>query len=265
MGSVGDVARLVALLIPAVQSVRQKAAQTECANHQRQVILGIHHYAAAHGQLPQIDTSELKLSMFVVIHGFVYDGPMVTHGSQLRNGAYVCPSDPSSSAFPQQKLAHASYAANAQVFYGAGTLNQKTRDGASHTIAVAEHYYICDGNAKNEFLYPLNGFPFSYISHPHPATFADGGARVPHPDRADVDNHPVPGPDGTTRGSLPGTFQHMPREKECDFRYAQTAHPSGMVTAMADGSVRILSANITAATFWALVSPDSQDFPGGDW
>jgi hypothetical protein len=57
----------------------------------------------------------------------------------------------------------------------------------------------------------------------------------------------------------------MPLRKECDFRYAQAPHRSGMAVAMMDASVRFLAPGIETRTFWGLVSPSSQDLLGPNW
>ena len=44
---------LLAVLLPAVQSVRAEARQTQCLNNLRQQVLGIHNYESAHMELPQ--------------------------------------------------------------------------------------------------------------------------------------------------------------------------------------------------------------------
>jgi hypothetical protein len=146
-------------------------------------------------------------------------------------------------------------------------MSNRVTDGLSNTVGLAEHYSFCgDNSGNNLFLFPLSEFPFPSGSHPHPATFADGGPNVPFPNRLDVDNYPVWDPaNGITTGSLPGTFQLMPRDKDCDFRYAQTAHKRGMVVSMMDGSVRTLAPHISPTAFWALVTPASGDLPNGEW
>src|SRR5262249_18502479 len=123
-------------------------------------------------------------------------------------------------------------------------------DGTSNTIAFAEHYAYCGG-----------GHVFAYSAFSangaHRPTFADGGPNVDsYQNMADV----WP----TTSGSPPRskavygngwTFQAAPRLADCDPRLANTPHPTGMVTALADGSVRILSSGISEFTYWGAVTP----------
>ncbi len=46
------IAVLIALLVPAVQKVREQAARSQCANNLRQVTLGMHAYEGVHRTLP---------------------------------------------------------------------------------------------------------------------------------------------------------------------------------------------------------------------
>jgi len=60
-------------------------------------------------------------------------------------------------------------------------------------------------------------------------------------------------------------FQVNPASDQCISAYAQTGHTGGMVIAMADGSSRSLSANITAVTFQNLCTPNGGEIIGPDF
>jgi prepilin-type processing-associated H-X9-DG protein len=60
-------------------------------------------------------------------------------------------------------------------------------------------------------------------------------------------------------------FQVNPSSDKCISAYAQTGHTGGMVIAMADGSARTLSSQISTVTFNNLCTPNGGEIIGPDF
>jgi hypothetical protein len=103
--------------------------------------------------------------------------------------------------------------------------------------------------------YPADGGPVAYQAMP-------GNSAGSFEDVYPITSGSPP----TTVGSVPGfTFQVAPRIADCNPLIAQTPHPSGMLVAMADGSVRTLSGGMSATTYWSAVTPAGGEVLGNDW
>lgn len=162
------------------------------------------------------------------------------------------PADPTISITLSNKADVSSYAANSLCFsliiqakpagqFGCPRLPQTFTDGTSNTIVFGEHYaYRCGGSNFNPFVTQI-----SLGADTRRAAFADW-----------LDCRD--GSDGLT-------FQVSPKISECASGLAQTPHRSGMLVSRADGSVRTLGPNISAATYWAAMTPAGGETPGGDW
>jgi prepilin-type N-terminal cleavage/methylation domain-containing protein len=239
---------LIALLLPAVQKVREAALKSSSANNHRQIMLAMHNCTSSQRDfLPtlgdnKIDSRHTGVSLFVALMPYIGQGN--AYSQALADTCYLVktyqsPADPTvdSSSWYQ----FASYAANGQVFNIRRRLNTMS-DGTSSTIAFAEHYSTkCE---QTSFDYYLGLY---YMPPQHPATFAE-------PYTADV------GP--ITRNGVSVsryervTFQVRPKISDCRSTVAQTPHASGMLVSLLDGSVRTLSPTISVETYWGMVTPD---------
>jgi hypothetical protein len=241
----------------------------ESTNNLRQIILASHNYASTHkDRLPSIDgkagRANKGLSLFEALLPYINQGN-VYRQKRLAEPynpppivpMFISPADPTFN--PADQFGVSSYAANAQVFHGDPNLIRTFPDGASTTIAFAEHYSTCQ---KSVYFYDVTsiGFPAGLIRR---ATFADGGPLI-DPSFSDV--HPVTsGNPPQSVGSWPDhTFQVAPPVNRCNAAIAQTPHPSGMLAAMGDGSVRNLAPGMAPTVYWGMVSPAGGEAASND-
>jgi type II secretory pathway pseudopilin PulG len=258
---------LLALLLPAVQRVREVALRSQSMNHLRQIALAMHHYAADHhDQLPYYTDGQFYPHLASPFWFFLPYlelkeppslGPYPPDGRWWVVPVYLSPADPTlPQALTGKRLVPASYAANGQVFKDAPRLSTVFADGASNTIAFAEHYAYCCFNIYETVFEAL--MPCS-----------DGGVR-PARFASRFDIHPL------TRGNPPLSYSSSPLPEEklfqvapplnrCNDRLPQTPHPAGMLAALGDGSVRLLAAGMSETTFWSAVTPNGGETLGADW
>ncbi|MCI0378736.1 MAG: DUF1559 domain-containing protein [Gemmataceae bacterium] len=237
---VAIIAVLIGLLLPAVQAVREAAIRTESLNKFKQIILAVHHYAGDRkGRLPIWNgnpgpgIAEMR-SLFVVIMPYLEQGQEYFAGAKVPGGRpitiFVSPADPTYDRAVRESLA--SYAANKRVFDDNANLG-RIFDGTSNTLGFAEHYAVCQQSNGTEFRFSATDW-------------AAEAAVFGHQDRE-------------------WTFQHMPPLGKCYPSVAQTPHRGGMLTALMDGSARIISPAISYRTYYAAVTPAGGEALGPDW
>ena len=280
---------LVALLLPAVQAARESARRTQCANNSKQLMLSIHHFAdQCKGQLPPANFYQIvnpqtgnaaEGSAFYALLPF-YEQPNVfsTYTRDRPDAGYlgaqffplspihICPDDPTSRegiAALDGKTATSNYALNLVLFGASGSFNVKCQaspftlgkipDGTSYTVGLVETSGCFPSYPTID---PQSGTPENFMSWPWPAYPNTIGPYWPNPDE-------LPG-----QANYNGLFP-MPQigttPAQADPNLCQSYHPTAMNVAMADGSVRVITPQISQMTWSAALDPADGRSPGPDW
>jgi prepilin-type N-terminal cleavage/methylation domain-containing protein len=273
--SIGIIAVLIGLLLPAVQQVRAAASRATCMNNLKQIGLACHLFHDKELHFPP-GIGYYTLTGKPLGNALVHLLPYVEQGNLLatprnwdeealysaRIKIFECPSDPSLAPEGVQdnlgrKFAPCSYAGNVQVFCcvdregvlispeGTPVLDRSFPDGTSNTILFTEKYSRCTNTT-----YPIGGSCWAYS--------ATGRDQEPlHPGFAISWNVGSTGPQSK--------FQNRPDPKDCDPTRASTPHVGGIMLCMADAAVRPLAPSVSGGTWWALCTPGGGEVLGPDW
>ncbi len=93
----------------------------------------------------------------------------------------------------------------------------------------------------------------------------------PYRNRSNLNAGPGPRSDPNFRQNWdggvvnPGGIQGNPRPHQCDYRRLQALHSGVMTAGLADGSVRSISASISALTWQRVCTPNGGEVLGSDW
>jgi len=286
------IAILIALLVPAVQKVREAAARAQCQNNLKQITLGTLNCADTYrGLLPPgiglypsrqpVKNNGYGSVMFHILP-FVEQAPLYKssfNNSEGRNGGlpawdswniqgngestykvgiYICPSDPSAQG--GWASAKTSYAYNANVFGAAfaGTWGQGSyRYPANITDGTSNTLFFTE---KEVMSYggqtgwsPDSGF--NCWADWGPAVSSVESGSQPTGVNAMFIVQPASGCANTGQG--PGYCG--------DGNKANSPHTGGINAAMGDGSVRFVAQSVSPATWWAAFTPAAGDTLGSDW
>jgi prepilin-type N-terminal cleavage/methylation domain-containing protein len=278
---------IIALLLPAVQKVRETAARTQCMNNEKQLILAIHNYAGTNrNRLPPANFYQIvnaqtgnaaEGSAFYALLPYYEEGNLFNAYTTDRPDAgyrgcqytplamHTCPSDPTNSggiATMPPNYATGNYALNLALWGAFGAHKRKgvppaytigtIPDGSSNTIAMTEASGCFPGYPAID---PTTGLPNSFMVWWFVAYPNTIGPYWP-------DNDQLPG--GQNYTGLYALPQIGINPLQADPNLCQSYH-SAMVVALMDGSVRLVGPGISQTTWTYALNPADGQPPGADW
>jgi prepilin-type N-terminal cleavage/methylation domain-containing protein len=147
------IAVLIALLLPAIQKVREAAARTQCASNLKQIGVAVHSAMDAHKRLPPVDNFYpertacpqgtllyhlLPYMELQNVHRLNNNSANLTNTILYKIPHFLCPSDPSK---PNTLNAESNYSPNYYTFENQPAGSQGVHsipDGSSNTIGFSE-------------------------------------------------------------------------------------------------------------------------------
>ena len=282
--TIGIVGILVAILLPAVQMVREAGRRTVCNNNVQQLALGLMNYESSQGRLPvglrtfdgltSNGTSAddfFGMSWITRILPYIeqntlweqavadyrqYPIPFRAHrGMQTVLKTLVCPSD---SAAARVQWTHEGYLVACTDYLGVSGTNFQSRDGVftyDDSVRLAE---IADGQSNTLLIGERPPSPDFWYGW----WYATGSGSVSTGDvtLGVAELNPAHASGGQGVGTYledcpPGPYSYVAgRNEQCDTLHFWSHHPGGANFALADGSVRLIPYIISSDTLKALAT-----------
>jgi prepilin-type N-terminal cleavage/methylation domain-containing protein/prepilin-type processing-associated H-X9-DG protein len=279
---IGIIGVLIALLLPAVQMVRESGRRTVCSNNVRQLALGLMNYESARGQLPMGLRSFESIPGGTSLPATQYYGmswitrilPVIEQNAMWENAledyrfspipfrshrgmqtvlpAVACPSDPVSG---ELHWTHEGRLVACTNYLGVHGTNYKTRDGVftyDEPIRLAE---IADGQSNTLLIGerpPSPDFWYGWWYATGSGTVSTGDVTL---GVAELNPAKTGGISTYLEDCPPGPYAYTAgRNEQCDTLHFWSWHSGGANFALADGSVRLIPYSISAETLGALAT-----------
>lgn len=270
--SIAVIALLLAILVPAVQQVRESGRRMQCRNHLKQIGIAVENYSSVHGMFPPGQSNEFSLHVFLLPHldqADLYEqvdfesGATHTHDDYIASHyleVFHCPSDGiGHDATPFALIHGTNYAGNygsgvqrygyngvfrnlysGRLMFGKGGPVRPAHitDGLSNTASISEILIANDGGPDEwRTIWPVPK-PY-YVGGALLDEFADGCENL--------QPGPVPQPDTISRGrrwtwgdTYSTLYNHVlpPNRRSCK----NSGIDDGIYTAMSNhtGGVHVL-------------------------
>ncbi len=282
---IGIIGLLIAMLLPAVQMVREAGRRTVCSNNVRQLALGLMNYESSHGQLPiGLRTFEgigsgdggaanqyYGMSWITRILPFIEQNamwesavedyryspiPFGSHrGMQTVLPTVACPSDPASG---QVQWTHEGYLVACTDYLGVHGTNYQTHDGVFTYDLPIRLGEIADGQSNTLLIGerpPSTDFWYGWWYATGSGSRSTGDVTL-----GVAELNLVHTPGGLGMGTYlddcpPGPYRFTAgRNEQCNTLHFWSYHSGGANIAMADGSVRLIPYSIEEPVMQALAT-----------
>ena len=299
------IAILIALLVPAVQKVREASARTQCINNLKQWGLATHSYHDAYKQLPPaIGYSGPTLSsgagygnaifhlLAYIDQGTLYNSsltpvlttPPIPPGNYYYAGApnvfpqpikvLLCPSNAGSQQGGVVTAGGFTWGASC---YGFNAIVFNKENGITYAANPVSNGKTFDPQGATKIASITDGTSNTILMGERYPQCGSGGSYWAY--CATQTNLPAPmNPPpqqrypgfaiaffGLTAVGPGSKFQVQPTSATCNPLLAQSPHSGMMSILIADCSVRSLSASVSGTTWWSALTPSGDESMASDW